>query len=179
MVYEIGGKWLYSCCFMGCCLQNLFKIDHCILVLFLSSFFSMRFLNVHMVHPCNSINTTTVQEKSDLFHRIDQTSIWSTATHAFARRILTSLSEDETLLLRYVNLSIYFRCSLFTVEMAPSRLTYMKSMQQGFDLGSVFARSAVLSAYNVSVIVSAKYCLLLVFFSVKPFFIRPIYVRST
>ena len=26
IVSEMGGKWLYKCCFVGCCLQDLFKI---------------------------------------------------------------------------------------------------------------------------------------------------------
>ena len=27
-----GGRWLFSCCFVGCCFQDLFKIAHSILV---------------------------------------------------------------------------------------------------------------------------------------------------
>ena len=40
-----------SCCFMGCYFKDLFNIAHSILVQFLSSFFSICFVNVHMVHP--------------------------------------------------------------------------------------------------------------------------------
>ena len=40
------------------------------------------------------------------FHAIDNQSI---AVYDFARRILTSISVDETLLSRYVNISTYFR----------------------------------------------------------------------
>ena len=32
MVYEMGGKWLYNCCFVGCCLQDLFITACSILV---------------------------------------------------------------------------------------------------------------------------------------------------
>ena len=32
IVYVIGGRWPYSCCFVGCCLQDLFNIACSILV---------------------------------------------------------------------------------------------------------------------------------------------------
>ena len=32
IVSMMGGKWLYSCCFVGCCLHALFNIAHSILV---------------------------------------------------------------------------------------------------------------------------------------------------
>ena len=32
MVLEMGGEWPYSCCFVGCCFQDLFNIAHSILV---------------------------------------------------------------------------------------------------------------------------------------------------
>ena len=38
MSFEIGGMWLYSCCFLGCCFQDLFKTARSILVQFASSF---------------------------------------------------------------------------------------------------------------------------------------------
>ena len=34
IVFEMGGKRLYSCCFVGCCLQDLFNIACSILVQF-------------------------------------------------------------------------------------------------------------------------------------------------
>ena len=40
--------------------------------------------------------------------------------HAFVGRVLTSPSVDETLLLRYMNLSFNFRKLPFKVEVAPS-----------------------------------------------------------
>ena len=30
--FEMGGRWPYSCCFTGCCFQDLFNIAHSILV---------------------------------------------------------------------------------------------------------------------------------------------------
>ena len=64
------------------------------------------------MHPCSSTDLFTVwekscfilSEKSDI-HMIDHLSI---ADHAFLTHMLTSLSVDEILLLRYVNLSINF-----------------------------------------------------------------------
>ena len=53
MVLEMGGRWPYSCCFMGCCFQDLFKVAHIILVQFLCSFFSIRLVDVHVMHPYN------------------------------------------------------------------------------------------------------------------------------
>ena len=50
IVFMMGGRWLYSCCFVGCCLQNLFNIVHRFLVQLPSSFFSIRFVSVHVVH---------------------------------------------------------------------------------------------------------------------------------
>ena len=35
MFLEMGGKWPYRCCFVGCCFQGLFNISHSILVLFM------------------------------------------------------------------------------------------------------------------------------------------------
>ena len=32
LVFEMGGKWPYNYCFVGCCFQNLFKIASSILV---------------------------------------------------------------------------------------------------------------------------------------------------
>ena len=40
-VFMMGGSWPYSCCFMGCCLQDLFNTARSILVKLLSSFFSI------------------------------------------------------------------------------------------------------------------------------------------
>ena len=125
----MGGKWLYSCCFMECCFQDLFSITRSILGQFTSSFFSIHFVSVHVVHPNSSTDTTTALKKYCLilsdrsdFYIIDSLSI---AVNAFTKRILTSLSVDEMLLPRYVNLSTNFRGLLFRVETAPSRLKHM------------------------------------------------------
>ena len=41
LVLEVGGRWPYSRCCVGCCFQDLFNIAHSILVQFPSSFFSI------------------------------------------------------------------------------------------------------------------------------------------
>ena len=52
----------------------------------------------------------------------------SIAVNAFARHMLTSLSVDEILLPRYVNLSINFRGLLLRVNMVPYHLKQMNSV---------------------------------------------------
>ena len=126
MVLGIEGKWPYSCYFVECCFPDLFNTARSILVKFPSSFFSMRFLTDHMVHPHSNIYTTATWKKFILsnrskFHIIESLSI---AVYAFAWLILTSLSVHETLLLSYVNLSTDFRGPPFKVEMVSSRLKH-------------------------------------------------------
>ena len=111
IVLEIGGKWPYNCCFVGCCFQDSFNIAHCILVQFLSRFSSINFASVHVVHPYSRINITAAWKKSRFilsyrsdFSMIDNLSI---TVHAFAWCILMSLSVDEIQLLRCVNLLIW------------------------------------------------------------------------
>ena len=118
IVLEIGSRWPYNYCFVGCCFQNLLNTAHKILVQLPSSFFSIRFVSVYVVHAWSRIYTTVAWKESrsilsdrlDL-HMIDNLSI---VVHAFAWCILMSVSVDETQLLRYVNLSINFRELLFS-----------------------------------------------------------------
>ena len=107
-----------------------------ILVLFLSSFSSMWFVSIYVVHPYNSIDTATAEKQycfilSDRldFNMIDNLSM---AVHTFMRHMLTRLSVDEILLPRYVILSINFRGLPLQVEMAPSHLKYMNSVLFAF-----------------------------------------------
>ena len=113
MICERVCKWPYSCCFVGCCFQDLFRTARNILVLFPSSFFFAYFVSVRVVHPYSSTDTATawktilvnISKRSD-FHIIDNLSI---VVHAFTRRMLTSLSVGEILLLRFVKLLVNFR----------------------------------------------------------------------
>ena len=97
IVFVMGCRWPYSCCFVGCCFQDLFNIAHSISVIAIKLF-------LHVVHPYSSIDTTTAWKKlhfillvgSD-FHMTDSLSI---AVFAFASHVLMSVLVDETLLPR-------------------------------------------------------------------------------
>ena len=127
----MGGRWPCSCRFVQCCFLDLFKTAHSIIMLFLSSPFSLCFVHACLVLPYCSTNSTTSWKKpcfvssdrSD-FHVIDNLSI---AFKAFARNMLISLSVNEMLLPRYVNWSTNFRGLLLRVEMAPCCLKHMNS----------------------------------------------------
>ena len=101
IVFLMGGRWPYSWCLVGCCRQDLFNIAHSILVQLTPSFFSSRFVSVHVVHPYSSIDTTAAWKKlrfilsvrSD-FHIIDSLLI---AVHAFVSRVSMSFSVHEML----------------------------------------------------------------------------------
>ena len=102
IVFVMRGRWLYSCWFVGCCLQVLYNIARSILIWLPLSFFSIRLVSVHVVHPYSSIDTTAAWKKlrfilsimSD-FHMTDRLSI---AVHAFPSCESLSVSVDETLL---------------------------------------------------------------------------------
>ena len=63
IVFVMGGRWPYSCSFVGCCLQALFNIAGSILVLLPSSFFSLRLVSIHVVQLYSSIDTTAARKK--------------------------------------------------------------------------------------------------------------------
>ena len=42
IICEMWGKWSYNCCFVGCCIQDLFKTASRILMYFPSTFFFIR-----------------------------------------------------------------------------------------------------------------------------------------
>ena len=87
IVFVMGGRWPYSWCSVGCCLQDLFEIVRSILVYLPSSFFSSRFVSVHIVHPHSSIETTAAWKtlRFILSVRSDghMTDSLSVAVHAF------------------------------------------------------------------------------------------------
>ena len=68
IVFVMDSRWPYSCCFVGYCLQDLFSIASNILLLLPSSFSSIRFVNVHVVHPYSSIDTTDCSLEEAAFH---------------------------------------------------------------------------------------------------------------
>ena len=142
MILEMGGRWPYNWCFVGCCFQDLFNIARSILVQFPSNFFSIHLISVHLVHPYSRIDMTAARkklrfilsDKSD-FHMIDNLSI---AVHAFASRTLMWFLVYETLLPRYVNLSTNFKESPFGMEMSPFfKLKHMYSVLSAFTRRSI------------------------------------------
>ena len=104
VVFVTGGGWPYSCCFVGCCLQDLSNTTRSIFVLLPSSLFSIYFVCIHVVHPYSSIDTTTAWKKlcfiSSVRSNFHMTNSLSLAVHTFARCVLMSFSVDETLLPR-------------------------------------------------------------------------------
>ena len=95
MVLEIGGRWPYSYCFVGCWFEDLFNTARNILVQLPLSFSPLHFISVHMVHPYR-IDTPAAWKKLSFilsgildFHMIDYRLI---TVHAFARRILVDLN---------------------------------------------------------------------------------------
>ena len=100
IVFVMVGRWSYSWCFVGCCLQDMVNIARSILVLLPSSFFSSCFVSVQVVHPYSSIDTTAAWKKlrfilsvrSD-FHMIDSLSI---TVHAFVSCVSMSFSVNDT-----------------------------------------------------------------------------------
>ena len=96
MVFEMGGRWLNSCCFMECCLQDLFTIARSILVQLPSSFFSVRFISVYVVYPYSCIDTIPAWKKLSfiLSDRSDfhMTDILSIPIHTFACCVLVPWS---------------------------------------------------------------------------------------
>ena len=115
----------YSRCFVRCWFKVVFffNIARSILLQLPSSYFSVRLVSIHVVHPSYRIDTTAAWKKlrfilsyKSVFHMIDSQSI---AVHAFAKRKLMSFSLEDTLPPRYVNLSTNFREPLFRVKMSP------------------------------------------------------------
>ena len=128
------------------------------------------------------------------FHMTNSLSI---AVHAFTCRVLMSVSVDETLLPRQVNLSTSFRELPFCV-MLPLWLKHMYSIlcvltwrsmpaaahsrlcSRVSAWAGVFARSTMLSALSASAIVCVGYLLLLSFVNLKPLsFILSIDILNT
>ena len=103
-IFVMSGRWLCSCCFLGCSLQNLFSMAHSILALLSSSFFSIRLASVHVVHPYSSMDTSATWKKLPFILSVRSdflmTDILSLAGHTFTSRVLMSFSVHETLLPR-------------------------------------------------------------------------------
>ena len=131
------------------------------------------------MRPYSSIYIATDWKKSHFissdwsdFHMID---ILSLIVNGFARCTLISLSVDQILLPKYVNLPTNFRGWPLKVEMVPSHLRHLNSVlysfmkrlifpaacsrlySRGSAYAGVFVRSAWSSASSTSDIVSSEY----------------------
>ena len=119
MVCEMGGKWLYSYCFVGCFFQDLFKT-----FLHSSQFFPIHFISIQLVHLYNSTATAwkkscfILSERSD-FSMINNLSI---AAHTFAKFSIYDIAA------RYVNRSTNFRGLPHNVEIIPLCLKDINSV---------------------------------------------------
>ena len=167
-VFRIGSRWPYNFCFVEACFQDFFfKTASIILVYLPSSFFSMHFVNVHLVHPHISMDTVTAWKKSCFvlsdrshFGVFDNLSI---VFYSFTRRMLTSLSVDEMLVTIYMTWFTKFggltlkleitaclkhvKYVLFTFAwrpLSPAGCYWLYSWNSAWD--GVVARSARLSA---------------------------------
>ena len=132
IVYEMGGKWLYNCCFVWCCFQDLFKTACSIPLQFPFCFFSESLTKVQVMPPYSSTDVATAGKNSCFTLSVRSYSYivnnLSIAVHAFPVHKLTSLSVDEILLPRYVNWSTYFKGLLFYVVMGLSWLKHLNSV---------------------------------------------------
>ena len=124
MVCKMGGKWPYSWCLIEGCFQDLFKRACSIVVWFLSSFFSRCFIRVQLVTKSSKEFVFIFLERSN-FHMVIKLLI---EVQALSMCLLTSLSVDEILLLKFVNWSIDFRGLLFNEKMTLSWLKHINSV---------------------------------------------------
>ena len=53
-VFEMAHTCLYSCCFVRCCLWDLFNTTRNILMQLPSSFLSIHLVSIHVMHPDSS-----------------------------------------------------------------------------------------------------------------------------
>ena len=123
----MDGRWLYSCCFVGCCHLDMFNAAYSILVWLMPSFFSIHLVSVHVVHPYSSIDTTAAWKKLCFillvrsgFHMADSLLI---AVHAFASCVLMSFLVNKV-----GDLVHLFQKTPFSVEMLLLWLKHMYSV---------------------------------------------------
>ena len=140
MVWKMGGRWPYSCCFVENCFQDSKQHTEFLRSSYLA--FSPSFFCMQVVHPyCSTdANTATIWMKSRCVLSERSYNLLK-AIHIFARCMLTSLSVDELLLPRYVNWS-NFRGFQLNVKMVPSSLKYINSVLFVFTLRPLDGSSA-------------------------------------
>ena len=121
------GKWQCNCYFVGYCLQNLFKTACSMLGSYHLAFSPNILLKSKWCSHTVVLTTTDwknshlIQSERSDFNMVDNLSM---TVHALPICMLTLLSVDEILLLRYMNRSDNFRGLLFN-EIVPSCLKPM------------------------------------------------------
>ena len=86
------GKQQYNCHFVGCCFLGLFQTAHSVIMLFPSSFFLKRPVNVQVVQPYNSTDIVTAGKNSFILSERSNFNIvvnLSRADHVIPRCVLT------------------------------------------------------------------------------------------
>ena len=124
LLCEMGGKCLYSCYFVKCCFQHLFKTICSLFVggsnLAFSPGIVSKWCNNMILLTCLELRKCSIlfNQRSD-FHIVLNLSI---AVSALPVCMLTLFSVDEILLPRHTNCSSNFRGLSFNNGMAPSWL---------------------------------------------------------
>ena len=107
IAFVMGGRWQYSCCFVGWCFHN--------------------FLNIDVVHPYSSMDTTAVWKKNCvLFYRSGLTSIWPIAYQKLSLPLLVACW-CLSWLMRHCFLGRW-TCLPLCVEMSPLSLNHIYSV---------------------------------------------------
>ena len=148
MVYMMGGWWPYSCCFVWCCFQDLFKIARNILVLFQFRFFSFFFFFVDLCVVYR-------------YDRIDTAIVWKIS------RFLLSVTSDIYMIdkLPIASHDCMLTSVLFAFMLGPMPPTARSRLGSRYSARAVIiGRRPWSSASSMSAIISARYCLLIEFF---------------
>ena len=181
MFFEMGGRWPRSHWIVECCFQNLFKWACCILMKFPSSF-CVLLASLWCIHI---VVLTQLQFRRNLilFYPIHQISIWSITSQWYSMPLLCiwwhRLQEIKWC---RCGMRTNFRSLLLRVEMALFSLKHVNSVVFAFiskpvlpaacsrlcikdsTWAGLFARSTGSFVQSSVVIVSVRYCLILVFF---------------
>ena len=126
--YQMGGRWLYSYCFVECCFQDLFKIVPTILVWFPAFPPCAYFVSMQCIHPY--IITQPSLGRNPIFIFIGAT--WFPLDRKYVNSCpclqSTSLSVDKILLPRFWNWAANIRGYPLELEMTLSCLKRLNTV---------------------------------------------------
>ena len=128
MVFEMGVRILYSCCFVGCCLQYSFNGALGILGQLQSSFLSIRLVSIYVVHP---------------FSSTDMSATWKNCTFAYFISIIQHVRETQWFDGREYGSITY----LFTIVFAPSKYFIFLIL---FQLNSLLIMTLLKRWHNIN-----------------------------